>query len=159
MDWSVAWNTKWFNFRIAIDGLQFFNQKKAHTLLFFIVFNVYLWLYLLIFVSIVLFVVDGACTTLGPFFASTRRNRHVQEPHIGSFHRLGRGKCIGLRGLDRKHLNSTVLVENVVGEVRREPAADAAAMEENGCLIGGHGLRCVALQFNFRTAIDELQLF
>jgi hypothetical protein len=30
----------------------------------------------------------------------------------------------------------------VVGEVRREPAVDAVAVEENGRLVGGHGLEC-----------------
>jgi len=83
---------------------------------------------------------NGAGTALEPLLASTLRNRNVQEPNVSSFHRLGRRPRVRLRGGDRKQLNVAVLAESVVGEVRREPAVDAVAVEENGRLVGGHGI-------------------
>lgn len=85
---------------------------------------------------------NGAGASLEPLLTEVRRDRNVQEPHVGSFHRLGGRPRVRLRGRDRKQLNLTVLAESVVGKVRREPAVNAVAVEENGRLESGHGLEC-----------------
>ncbi len=77
---------------------------------------------------------DGAHTSLGPFFANVGRHRHIKEPHVGAFHHFRRGPGVGLRGRDGEHLNPAKSVELAVGEVGSEPAVDAVAVEENGRL-------------------------
>ena len=77
---------------------------------------------------------DGAHTSLVPFFANMGGNGDVKEPHVGAFHHFRSGPGVGLRGRDGKHLNSAVFVELAVGEVGSEPAVDAVAVEENGRL-------------------------
>ena len=77
---------------------------------------------------------DGTGAGLHPFFANVGGHRHIKEPHISAFHHFRRRPGIGLRGRDGKHLNSAVLMEIAVGEVGREPAVDAVAVEENGSL-------------------------
>jgi hypothetical protein len=84
--------------------------------------------------------VNRARTGLEPLLARVLRNRYVQEPDVGSFHRLGGRPRVRLRGSNRKQLNLAVLAKSVVGKVRREPAVNAVAVEENGRLESGHGI-------------------
>ena len=97
---------------------------------------------------------DAQRTRLLPFLTGKLGHRDIKEPDMRSFHRLGSGPGVGLRGRDGKHLDLAVVLELAKRKVGREPAVDAVAVEENGGVDVRHGEtgmmdRRAGIGFNF----------